>query len=140
MIKTDRAEPLPLRLLSDEGVFVVYDAALPWIERDARARYVGWWLGATDEQVYVYPALLYNSHDAVGALIDLAEQFALDLDPLTEGVPEMAKRVVRELEQRAGDPSREPRRAGDRSIRTATARERSASPLHQGGAPSEAGR
>ena len=64
IIEADRNPLLPLRLISDAGVFVVYDAAVPLIERDARARYVGWGLGADDEQVYVYPALLYNSRAA----------------------------------------------------------------------------
>ena len=132
VIGEDRNSLLAARLQSDEGTFVVYDAAVPWTERDARARYVGWWLGAGDPQVYVYPQLLFSPREAVGALIDLGDQFGVDLSQLTADEPAMLKLLVRELEQR------EAVRAGERPIRTATVGERSETdppefPLIEGG-------
>ncbi len=107
-----RPSLLATRLQSDEGTFVVYDAAVPLTERDARARFVGWWLGAGDPQVYVYSKLLFTGRDAVDAVIDLSDQFGVDLSRLTADEPDILKLIVGELERRAGDPSRDREGAG----------------------------
>ena len=94
---------------------MVYDAAVPVTDRDARERYVGWWLGANDPQVYVYSQLVYHSYDTVGALVDLSDQFGVDLEKLVVTEPGLMKELVRELEnreQRQGNDEAVPRLRG----------------------------
>ena len=86
---------------------------MPLTDRDARGRYVGWWLGANDPQVYVYSALVYHSYGAVEAMIDLSDQFGVDLGALTADAPSaLTKQLVGELERRETNQSRERERAG----------------------------
>jgi hypothetical protein len=80
-------EELRLRALSDEGVFIVYDAALPAGAARTTPGYLAYWLDAATERPFIYDRLIMTRLDIGAALLDLERDLIIDIDALASADP-----------------------------------------------------
>jgi len=80
-------EELRLQALSDEGIFVVYDAARPADAARTTPGYLAYWLDSATERPFIYDRLIMTRADVGAALLDLERDLVIDVDALATDDP-----------------------------------------------------
>jgi len=83
-------EELRLRALSDEGIFIVYDAALPANSARTTPGYLAYWLDSATGRPFIYDRLIMTRVDVGAALLDLERDLVIDVDTLAGADPLLA--------------------------------------------------
>ena len=99
--------PVPamrLRVISTQGVFLVYDAARPAGEAHGTPGFVGYWNDYQGEALYVYPQLLFERIEVGHALLNLERDLGIDVGVLIERQP-MLQRALPDADSEPEDPT-----------------------------------
>ncbi len=75
-------EGLRVRVIGDEGILLVYDAANPPSNPRARRGYLAYWNDYQTESLYVYGRLLLEPAGVGQALLNLERDLGIDVDAL----------------------------------------------------------
>ena len=73
---------LRVRVVGDEGIFLVYDSANPASNPRPQAGYLAYWNDFETETLYVYGRLLFEPADVGQALLSLERDLGIDVDAL----------------------------------------------------------
>ena len=73
---------LRIRVIGDEGIFLVYDAANPSSNPRPQAGYLAYWNDFETETLYVYGRLLFEPADVGQAMLRLERDLGIDVDAL----------------------------------------------------------
>lgn len=83
-----------VRIVSLDGVFVLYDAAVPKDLADRRPAYVAWWNDFAARKRFVFGRLIESQADVGHALLNLERDLDVDLDSLIDDNPELNQAIV----------------------------------------------
>jgi hypothetical protein len=89
-----------LRAVSDQGVFVIYDAAVPANDPRETAGYVAYWNDYASGVLHIYDGLMFTTGDVGQAAIDLERDLDINVATLTKARPSLGRAV--ELAEGAG--------------------------------------
>ena len=99
--------PVPamrLRVISTQGVFLVYDAARPAGKPRGTLGFVAYWNDFATETLYVYDRLLLTRVDAAQALVNLERDLDIDARVLIERQPTL-QRTLPDADSEPEDPT-----------------------------------
>ena len=91
----EQIDQLELRrgVLSDEGVFLIYDAAMPAGATRSQPGYLAWWTEIGANEAHVYGRLVLTGADVGQALLDLERDLSVDIDALAAEDPFLSEAI-----------------------------------------------
>jgi len=93
--QVEQSDQIELRrgVLSDEGVFLIYDAAMPVGAPRSQPGYLAWWTEIGANEAHVYGRLVLTGADVGQALLDLERDLSVDIDALAAEDPFLSEAV-----------------------------------------------
>lgn len=94
-VTTDGPAIARVRIITLDGVFVLFDAAIPKNDlADRKPAYVAWWNDFAAQKRFVFGRLIETQADVGHALLNLERDLDVDLDSLVDDSPELNQAIV----------------------------------------------